>query len=544
MIDTANICLHCCLPKGRPGGCDKCGGHAPGMEVETHPMFLPPGTILRDQYLIGRVLGHGGFGVTYLCLDINLKLRVAIKEYLPTGENLASRHTDRLTVAPYPGKSRDAYTYGLQKFIEEGQALARFANHPNIVTVLNFFEAHGTAYLVMLFLEGGDLGHHIKKHGGRLPEEEAVQIITMVLDGLKAVHREGMLHRDISPDNIFLTNEGTVQLIDFGSARAAIGRKSTNISKIVKAGYSPFEQYKTDSREDAYTDLYAVGATLYHVVTGQAPPEATDRRDQDTLIDPADIPGLQISLSLQRVVNRALSMKPEDRFQAAADMLGALWAREAIEPQPRSAQVSEHEPKPEQEPSPAPPLKKSPEREAPEDLSYFDKMAQVAMESDTHREDLQRKSGRAWEQVQKVVSSGLPSSQKAEVVRRFVADFGEDNEHGAEAKHFLADLETEESGTTARGGMQTASGVKKGFNPSFPRANVISVLISFVVCVLFGAILDYYSPDYDSSTNMLLFSSFGLMSGVVLVQQKGWLFNVAMTASTVNLMFLIVCGYG
>jgi serine/threonine protein kinase len=445
MIDTANICLQCCLPKGRPGGCDKCGGHAPGMEVETHPMFLPPGTILRDQYLIGRVLGHGGFGVTYLCLDINLKLRVAIKEYLPTGENLASRHTDRLTVAPYPGKSRDAYTYGLQKFIEEGQALARFANHPNIVTVLNFFEAHGTAYLVMLFLEGGDLAHHIEKKGGRLPEEEAVQIITMVLDGLKAVHKQGMLHRDVSPDNIFLTNEGTVQLIDFGSARAAIGRKSTNISKIVKAGYSPFEQYKTDSREDAYTDLYAVGATLYQILTGQCPPEANDRLGEDPLVPVGEIPGVNLNERTGDAVMKSLAMSPADRFQSADEMLVALWggAEEAKRP---SGETNGALPGkvPPQESNSVPAEGEKATTTGAFDSSYYDEIAKTARRVDSEREEFQRCAESAWKQVQTVVASSIADEKKKEVVERFLSDFGADKDYRDRAESTLAQIGSED----------------------------------------------------------------------------------------------------
>jgi serine/threonine protein kinase len=319
--DVNNICLHCCLPKGRQGSCETCGG----IDVEAHPMFLPPGTILRDQYLIGRVLGHGGFGVTYLGLDQNLQMRVAIKEFLPTGENLASRHTDRLTVAPYPGKAEEDFEYGLKKFIEEGRALARFANHPNIVTVLNFFEAHGTAYLVMLFLDGQSLYGHLEEKGGRLEEAEAVQITTMVLDGLKAVHAQGLLHRDISPDNIFLTEEGQVQLIDFGSARAAIGRKSTNISKIVKKGYSPFELYRAKATEGPFTDIYAVGATLYHMLAGECPPEATDRVQEDPLVPLCEVPSLNVSRTLSETISKALAMNPGDRFQDVPSMIEVLF---------------------------------------------------------------------------------------------------------------------------------------------------------------------------------------------------------------------------
>jgi serine/threonine protein kinase len=357
MNDVSGVCLHCCLPKGRAGGCGECGPRAAGKEVEGHPMFLPPGTILRHQYLIGRVLGFGGFGVTYLGLDLGLDMRVAIKEFLPTGENLASRHTDRLTVAPYPGKAKEDFAYGLKKFIEEGRALARFTNHPNVVSVLSFFEAHGTAYLVMSFIEGVSLDEHLKRRGGPLPESEAVQIITMVLDGLKAVHREGLLHRDISPDNIFLSTEGTVQLIDFGSARSAIGRKSTNISKIVKAGYSPFEQYRADAREAEYTDLYAVSATLYRCLTGARPPEAmdrlqnnslasveisTDRLLNDPLVAPAEIPGVNVSAKISNLTVRGLEMFSADRFQTADEMLSALCSE--ISEAPVAETIREAEP--------------------------------------------------------------------------------------------------------------------------------------------------------------------------------------------------------
>ncbi len=325
-------CFYCCLEKGRPGGCELCGAEADGREVDSHPLYLAPGTILEDKYLIGRVLGHGGFGITYLGLDLNLQMRVAIKEHLP--RELATRHQDGSTVVPYSGQATESFIYGMNKFIEEGRTLARFADHPNIVSVVNFFEANNTAYLVMLYLEGNNLLEFLKLRGGRIPESEAIPMMTMVLDGLRSVHGENLLHRDIKPANIFLTKEGSIRLVDFGSARRAMGEHSATMSKIVSEGYSPFEQYTQGIKEGPWTDIYAVSATFYRLLSGRRPQPASERIAEDNLQLLTELVGDDVSQSLSDAVARGLSIRPEDRYQSVEEMLSALSGAKSVELSP------------------------------------------------------------------------------------------------------------------------------------------------------------------------------------------------------------------
>ncbi len=317
MIDR--YCLYCCLEKGRPGGCEFCGPKAAGAEVEPHPLYLAPGTILENKYLIGRVLGRGGFGVTYLGVDLQLQLRVAIKEHLP--HDLASRGTSSPNLTPFSDKDREDYQYGLDKFVEEARTLARFSEHSHIVSVRDFLQANNTAYLVMPYLEGMSLDMHLANRGGRLQEPEAAQILMMILDGLKAIHEASLLHRDVKPQNIFITKDGTVKLIDFGSARTDMGRHSQVLSKIVSDGYSPFEQYITTGREGPWTDIYAAGAVAYHMLSGQKPPMATERAQQDEMPALTELENVSASRSFSDIVGRCMAVESGERYQSADEVL-------------------------------------------------------------------------------------------------------------------------------------------------------------------------------------------------------------------------------
>lgn len=320
MVDVGRYCLYCCTEKERHGQCNKCKGRQP----DSHPLYLRPGTILENKYLIGRVLGHGGFGITYLGLDLYLNMRVAIKEHLPS--NLALRGTDTLSVIPQSDKAGDDFYYGMEKFVEEGRALARFADNPNIVTVHNFFHANGTAYLVMGYLEGMSMAAYMKSKGGSLPEDETLQIATMALDGLRAIHSFGLLHRDIKPGNIFITNQGRAILIDFGSARNSMGRNSRDISKIVSEGYSPFELYSLNAREHSSADIYSVGATMYHAISGQMPLTSPQQKDGASLAPLMYLTNVFVSPKTSSLVETAMSIDPGRRFQNASAMINAMMA--------------------------------------------------------------------------------------------------------------------------------------------------------------------------------------------------------------------------
>jgi serine/threonine protein kinase len=287
-------------------------------EPESVPaLYLRPGMVFNDQYLIGKVLGHGGFGITYIGWDLQLGIRLAVKEYLP-GE-FATREPGTSRVTAYSSEARGYFEYGLEQFKEEARALARFNDHAGVVKVLNFFHDAGTqtAYIVMAHLDGVTLRDYLRSQGEKIPFEAARDILMPVMDTLREVHSAGMLHRDISPDNIFITRSGQVKLIDFGAARYAIGERSKTLSVMLKHGYAPLEQYSSKGRQGPATDLYALAATFYRAITGETPAYSTDRSAHDDLRPPGQL-SVQIPEEAERAMMKALAIKYEDRFQDIA----------------------------------------------------------------------------------------------------------------------------------------------------------------------------------------------------------------------------------
>jgi serine/threonine protein kinase len=281
-METMNfdhLCMGCMKDRKGLTTCLDCGWD--DSTQSDSKIYLPLRTILNHRYLIGKVLGQGGFGITYLAWDIDQKIQIAIKEYFP--RDLASRSTNKNIVTPYIGKAATDYEYGLSKFVEEAQVLSRFKDHPGIVSVYEFFNANETAYMVMQYLEGMTLKAYLEQNGGRIPFKAAVDIMMPVMDALHEVHGLGLLHRDISPDNIYITSSNQVKLLDFGAARYAMGEYSKSLSIILKQGYAPEEQYRSKGKQGPWTDIYAVAATIYRAITGETPPDALDRMDNDTV---------------------------------------------------------------------------------------------------------------------------------------------------------------------------------------------------------------------------------------------------------------------
>ncbi|HIR26940.1 MAG TPA: serine/threonine protein kinase, partial [Candidatus Choladousia intestinigallinarum] len=240
--------------------CPYCG-YLEGTGVE-EPYYLAPGTVLRKRYLIGKVLGYGGFGITYIGYDQRLKRITAIKEYFPS--DFATRAFGTRQVTVYSGMAVEQYQSGLERFHLEAQKLAKFTDVPEIVDIYDCFYENGTGYIVMEFLKGKNV-KEILKEREKLPWEEAKEIILHVLDGLHVMHGAGMIHRDIAPDNIFITEEGQVKLLDFGAARYAASTYTRSLSVILKPGYAPEEQYRSRGKQGAWTDIYGVGASFYRM---------------------------------------------------------------------------------------------------------------------------------------------------------------------------------------------------------------------------------------------------------------------------------------
>ncbi|HUR40297.1 MAG TPA: SUMF1/EgtB/PvdO family nonheme iron enzyme [Verrucomicrobiae bacterium] len=280
---------------------------------------LPAGTTL-FEYRLDRVLGHGGFGITYLAWDSNLDKQVAIKEYLP--DELAVRGLDSHVAVRTPGH-QDAFQWGLQQFLKEAKALARFS-HPNLIRVLRFFEANGTAYFVTEYVKGETLSDLIKRET-MLPEYRLRAVLLPILDAVEQVHRVGVLHRDIKPANILLQMDGTPVLIDFGAARINVDdSKSRSIIAVYSIGYAPVEQYSADGRQGPWTDIYALAAVAYAALSGRRPVESLSRMQDDVLV-PAVLAGRQrYSPAFLKAVDWGLSLRPEDRPRSVTEWRAAF----------------------------------------------------------------------------------------------------------------------------------------------------------------------------------------------------------------------------
>lgn len=286
---------------------------------EKYPLALPEGSVLAGEYVIEKILGQGGFGITYKAKDHKTGRYVAVKEFFP--DSMATRANT--SVVPYTGDREDNYLYGKECFLQEAETLAKFIGNENIVRVYSYFEENGTAYFVMEYIEGTSFDMYIKQQGGKVSFDEAYRILSPVMDALAAVHGRGIIHRDVTPDNIYITNDGTVKLLDFGAARYSLGDKSQSLDVVLKHGFAPKEQYVRRGRQGAYTDVYALGATFYFALTGKRPPDSIDRMDQDNLVPPSSL-GVQIPQDAEKAILMALGVRPEDRFQTMQAFKSAM----------------------------------------------------------------------------------------------------------------------------------------------------------------------------------------------------------------------------
>jgi len=291
---------------------------------KTHRNSLQPGHKLH-WYEIKEILGQGGFGITYLAHDANLDEDVAIKEFLPI--ELASREGD-YSIHPLSEGHRKNFEWGLDRFIKEARTLTKF-KHPSIVRVRNVFEDNNTAYMVMEYEHGESLQQLLSRRK-TLEEAELINIVIPILGGLEVVHETGFIHRDVKPANIFIRDDGSPVLLDFGSARQALGEETKTLTSLVSPGYAPFEQYYSKSDEQGpFTDIYGLGATLYRAVTGVAPMDAVDRsksilqNSTDSIVTASEIARKQYSERFLAAIDHAMKFKQEERPQTVSD-----WKRE------------------------------------------------------------------------------------------------------------------------------------------------------------------------------------------------------------------------
>ena len=318
--DSFDICPHC--------------GYAEGTEPEL-ATYMRPGAILKERYVIGRALGHGGFSVTYLAWDALLLHKVAIKEYLPSEYATRRPGESRLTV--FTGKEGEYFQFGKEKFLDEAKRLSAFQDEEGIVHVYDCFSANETAYLVMEYLDGITLSEYLKKESavspqGRIAPEKAIAMLTPIMLSLQRVHDSGMIHRDIAPDNIMVLKDGGVRLIDFGAARHAVHDCGKSMTVIIKDGYSPEEQYNSHGVQGPAADVYALSATLYQMMTGVTPPGAIERGEylqqhKRDLLPPPSKYNKAITKAQETALLNGMALHTQERTQSVAELYEELTAQ-------------------------------------------------------------------------------------------------------------------------------------------------------------------------------------------------------------------------
>jgi len=320
VVNNKNLCTYCFEEvSDDAASCQFCSNSADSQGEATSN--LPVGTILLGKFIIGKVLGKGGFGVTYLAYDLRRECKVAIKEYMP--DTLSYRTPGKTLVSTYLGEKEDSFKLGSEKFYEEAKTISKFNGHPNIINVHEFFYENNTAYFVMEYIDGMDLKTYIIQKGGKISQDEGINLLIPIMDALIVVHSIGILHRDISPDNIYITKAGDVKLLDFGAARQVVGEKSKSLSVILKPGFAPFEQYQTRGKQGPWTDVYALAATMYYCLAGQIPEAAMDRMEVDNIKLLSGI-NVNVSENVEQILQKALSIKGIDRYQTMAEFKQAF----------------------------------------------------------------------------------------------------------------------------------------------------------------------------------------------------------------------------
>lgn len=290
---------------------------------------LQPGTVIHNRYRVEKVLGAGGFGVTYQVTDTKENCIAAMKEYMPM--DIAYRPMGTKEVRPLTNEKKEFYEKFRKQFLDEAQTIYEFDGHPNIIQVRHLFYENNTAYYVMEYVTGMDLGKFLKSQGGKLSWHMIKPIIAQVISALKRVHERGKIHCDISPDNIFLLNNGGVKLLDFGAAKSTLrGEVETSVI-VAKPAYAPYEQMK-GTNMGPWSDVYALGVTIYSCVTGVLPPKSEERILKDTIVWPSQMGIPTPSHSWEAALRKSMALRREDRYQNVLDFWNGLTSGDLTQP--------------------------------------------------------------------------------------------------------------------------------------------------------------------------------------------------------------------
>lgn len=325
-INGVNMCIGCMKPLDESGICSFC--HFEQDKYQPIPRCLLPGTVLAERYVLGRVLGEGSFGITYMGWDQVLDHRVAIKEYYPS--DFVSRDVIRGTdknVYVYERQGKEEYQENLDKFLNEARCLTRFNQWDGIVSVRDFFYENKTAYIVMEYISGMSVKDYIRQHGP-MEGEQVLQLMRPVLETLARVHKTGMVHRDISPDNILFSENKELVLIDFGSARVRNMEMTKSMTVVFKRGYSPEEQYRAKGRQGAWSDVYAICATMYFMLTARTPEDAIERMIGASMKSLVDMPEVELTVRQKEALMKGVSIRAEDRYDNIAKLMTELYAEQ------------------------------------------------------------------------------------------------------------------------------------------------------------------------------------------------------------------------
>ncbi len=322
-INGHNLCIGCMRPLREDGTCSFCGFKQE--EYNPIPRCLTPGTTLAGRYVTGRVLGEGSFGITYMGWDKRMDIPVAIKEYFPS--DMVSRDVicgSDNQVYLYENEKKKDYDRYLEKFLNEAKCLSQFNQVEGIVSVWDFFYENNTAYLVMQHVDGISVKAYVRKYG-KISAKHVLEAMRPVLFALEQVHGAGIIHRDISPDNMMMTKKGSLVLIDFGAARLRNIDYTKTMTVMYKRGFSPEEQYRVKGKWGAYTDVYSICATMYFMMTGEAPVDSVIRALGDDMKSLVPMKDLDISVSQRRAVMKGLEVSARNRWQTVGELYGALF---------------------------------------------------------------------------------------------------------------------------------------------------------------------------------------------------------------------------